>query len=122
MVVRQPIESHEVHSERLIRHAEEQLTNGDRLQASEKAWGAVAHHMKSIAERRGWSYRTHADVFRIVDRLSREMGEPRLRTLFAVANGLHQNFYEDAMEIDYVRTEIEDVKELLDLLVRADRT
>ncbi len=122
MVVRQPIESHEVHSERLIRHAEEQLTNGDRLQASEKAWGAVAHHLKSIAERRGWSCRTHAEGFRIVDRLSREMGEPRLRTQFAVANGLHQNFYEDAMGIDYVRTEIEDVKELLDLLVRADRT
>lgn len=121
MVVKQPIESHAVHSSRLIRHAEAQLANGDRLQASEKAWGAVAHHLKGIAERLGWSYRTHADVFRIVDRLSREMGEPRLRTLFAVANGLHQNFYEDAMELDYVRTEIEDVKALLDMLGRADR-
>jgi hypothetical protein len=49
------------------------------------------------------------------------MREPRLKTLFAVANGLHQNFYEDAMELDYVRAEIEDVKELLDMLRRADR-
>ena len=121
MVVKQPIESHVVHSERLTRHAEEQLVSGDRLQASEKAWGAVAHHLEGIAEQRGWSYRTHADVFRVVDRLSREMGEPGLKTLFAVANGLHQNFYEDAMELDYVRAEIEDVKELLDMLRRANR-
>ena len=121
MVVQQPIESHAAHSERSLQHAEEQVTGGDRLQASEKAWGAVAHHLKGTAEQRGWSYRTHADVFRIVDRLSREMREPRLKTLFAVANGLHQNFYEDAMELDYVRSEIEDVKELLAILGRADR-
>ena len=121
MVVQQPIESHTVHSERLLRHAEEQVTNGDRLQASEKAWGAVAHQLKGVAEQRGRSYRTHAYVFRIVERLSREMREPRLKTLFAVANGLHQNFYEDAMELDYVRSEIEDVKELLAMLSRADR-
>ncbi len=121
MVVKQPIESHAVHSERLLQHAEEQVTNGDRLQASEKAWGAAAHHLKGIAEQRGWLYRTHADVFRIVDRLSREMGEPRLKTLFAVANGLYQNFYEDAMELDYVRSEIEDVKELLAILSQEDQ-
>ena len=35
-----PIEDHAVHSDRLIRHAWEQLEQGDRLQASEKAWGA----------------------------------------------------------------------------------
>ena len=38
----QPIESHEVHSKRLMAHAWEQLEAGDRLQASEKAWGAIA--------------------------------------------------------------------------------
>ena len=41
-----PIEDHAVHSDRLIRHAWEQLEQGDRLQASEKAWGAVAHALK----------------------------------------------------------------------------
>ena len=33
-----PIESHAVHSDRLIADAEEELAKGDRLQASEKAW------------------------------------------------------------------------------------
>lgn len=54
-----PIEDHAVHSDRLIRHAWEQLEQGDRLQASEKAWGAVAHALKDIAARRGWRNRTH---------------------------------------------------------------
>ena len=39
----EPIEAHYVHSQRLILHAEEKLAEGDRIQASEKAWGAVAH-------------------------------------------------------------------------------
>ena len=55
-----PIEDHAVHSDRLIRHAWEQLEQGDRLQASEKAWGAVAHALKDIAARRGWRNRAHA--------------------------------------------------------------
>lgn len=54
-----PLEDHAVHSERLIRHAWEQLEQGDRLQASEKAWGATAHALKAIAARRGWRNRAH---------------------------------------------------------------
>ena len=52
-----PIETHKVHSERLMRHAEEQLAKGDRLQASEKAWGAAVHRLKDIANKRGWEVR-----------------------------------------------------------------
>ena len=47
-----PIESQFVHSLRLIRHAQDELDRGDRLQASEKAWGAVAHQLKAIANDR----------------------------------------------------------------------
>ncbi|MCY4652410.1 MAG: PaREP1/PaREP8 domain-containing protein, partial [Dehalococcoidia bacterium] len=56
----EPIEAHYIHSQRLIQHAEEKLAEGDRLQASEKAWGAVAHYFKHIAAQRGWRYVTHA--------------------------------------------------------------
>ena len=121
MVVKQPIESHEVHSQRLLRHAEQQLAMGDRLQASEKAWGGAAHRLKAIAGDRGWAYRTHADAFRVVERLSDEIGEPRLKILFSVANGMHQNFYEDSKSLDYIRTEIESVREFLEMLNRAER-
>ncbi len=118
-ITRQPIEDHQVHSQRLIRHAEEQLAAGDRLQASEKAWGAVAHGLKVIAARRGWRYRTHADVFRMAERLAAEMDEPEVETLVLVANQMHQNFYDDAMSEDLIRRNIDKVKALLDLLRRA---
>lgn len=116
MITHQPIEDHQVHSQRLIQHAEEQLAEGDRLQASEKAWGAVAHRLKVIAVRRGWRYRTHADVYRIAERLAVEMGEPRVETLILVANQMHQNFYDDAMSEGLIRRNIAKVKELLGLL------
>ena len=38
---------------RFLGHAEEELAKGHRLQASEKAWGAVAQQLKAIAEQRG---------------------------------------------------------------------
>ena len=34
---------------RFLDHAQEELDKGNRLQAGEKAWGAVAHQFKAIA-------------------------------------------------------------------------
>ena len=116
----EPIESHDVHSERLMRHAEEKLAEGDRLQASEKAWGAVAHRLKAIAERRGWEYNTHAQVYRIIKRLSAERGNRQISVLFSAAKGFHQNYYIDTMPLEELNDEMDNVKELLRLLEQAD--
>ena len=116
----EPIESHDVHSERLIRHAEEKLAEGDRLQASEKAWGAVAHRLKVIAERRGWEYNTHAQVYRIIKQLSVEQDNRQITVLFSAAKGFHQNYYIDAMPLEELNDEMENVKELLRLLEQVD--
>ena len=117
----EPIEAHYVHSQRLILHAEERLAEGDRLQASEKAWGSVAHYFKHIAAQRGWRYVTHADAFRISDRLAAELEQPRVRTLFSIANSMHGNFYQDQKSLDHI-AEINEVKVILDILRRADQT
>lgn len=113
-----PIESHDVHSERLIAQAEDELAKGDRLQASEKAWGAVAHRLKVIADHRGWEYTAHRHVYGVVRQLSDELGNQSVRDLFAYANGLHQNYYADATPIEELAYEIDKVKELLDILNR----
>ena len=112
----QPIEPHEVHSERLIRHAEEELDMGDRLQASEKAWGAVAHYLKVIADRHGWRYIGHSDAHTIAGNLAREEGNPEIEQLYDVANRLHTNFYIDRKTSDVIRADIEEVKALLEIL------
>ena len=111
-----PIEAHDVHSRRLIAHAEIELEKGDRLQASEKAWGAVAHRLKAIADRRGWEYVTHRQVYGIVERLVDELGDPRIEALFYAANGLHQNYCVDAQPIESLRRQIGMAEELLAIL------
>ncbi|MYA62953.1 MAG: hypothetical protein F4X94_10335 [Dehalococcoidia bacterium] len=118
----EPIEAHYVHSQRLILHAEEKLAEGDRIQASEKAWGAVAHYFKHLAAQRGWRYVTHADAFRISDRLAAELEEPRVKTLFSVVNSMHGNFYQDQKSLDHIGQEIEEVKVLLDILRRGENS
>ena len=116
----QPIEPHEVHSQRLIQHAVEELDRGDRLQASEKAWGSAAHYLKIIADRRGWRYRGHADAHRVARALSDEQGSQSIYNLFGVANELHVNFYLDAKSPESIRIGIEQVKTLLAMLANLD--
>ena len=111
-----PIESHAIHSARLIAHAEIELAKGDRLQASEKAWGAVAHRIKVIASERGWEYESHRQVYGIVERLADEIDNEELRTLFSAATSLHQNYYIDAVPIRQLEFEIAKVKQLLAML------
>ena len=112
MTTAAPIEAHDVHSRRLIAHAEIELAKGDRLQASEKAWGAVARRLKSIADRRGWRYETRSQVFGIVKRLADE----ELRCLFEFAYGLHKNYYADSAPIEQLEYQIGKVKDPLAML------
>ena len=116
-----PIEPYTTHSRRLMEHAEEELAKGDRLQASEKAWGAVAHQIKAIADRRGWEYDKHVQVFGIADRLAEETEDPeKVRLLFAVAHGLHKNYYIDATPLSAIEYQISEVKTLLEFLTRPE--
>ena len=110
-----PIESYEVHSERLLRHARIELEKGDRLQTSEKAWGAVAHAIKAVAAHRGWRYDTHSDATRVIVRLVPELGD-RVYLLYGVANYLHKNHCIDAMPMDELRDCLAYVEELLEIL------
>ena len=111
-----PIDEHRVHSRRLLQHAEEQLDNGDRLQASEKAWGAVAHRFNAIAEQRGWQYRTHRQIYDVAANLAAEAHRPGIESKLAIATQLHQNFYDDQMPESAIRASIDEVKDLLETL------
>ena len=54
-------ERHEAIRAVFLDHAEEEFEKDDMLQASEKAWGAVAHYVKSVAKANGWSDGSHRD-------------------------------------------------------------
>ena len=63
------IERHEATSERFLQHASDWYEKADLPQASEKAWGAVAHYLKAVAKSRDWSNSSHGD-------LGRDSGRP----------------------------------------------
>ena len=96
-----------------IARADEYLRAGDRVQASEKGWGAVAEAVKSIAEQRGWNHRGHRLLDDIVLQLSEEWERPDVRLLFDTAERLHINFYEDALATDAIAARLDNVKTLL---------
>lgn len=110
-------DDHVAISRRFIQQAEEELESGDLLQASEKAWGAVAHRLKAIARQRGWRHGSHRHYGGIVDLLEPEARNPgELRHLLAMADSLHANFYNVFMAELEVRDGIEDVKVFLEEL------
>ena len=100
-------------SQRLIQQAEDELRAGDLLQASEKAWGAAALAVKSVAAQRGWRHNNHALLYDISDQIADELRRPELGRLFRSASTLHTNFYEDWMAEGNVQGGIEDANTYL---------
>ena len=100
-------------SRHYIERADGYLQAQDRVQASEKGWGAVAEAIKSIAEQRGWNHQGHRLLNDVAYQLTKEWNRPDLKLLFDAMEKLHVNFYEDTMELDDVAASVENAKRLL---------
>ena len=108
------VEHHLKTCRRLIRQAGYELDKrGDRVQACDKAAGAVAHGVKAVAAARYWRSGSHNLRRRVVNLLAAEYDRPDLLTMQAFADQLHDNFYEDWMFEDEVRERLERVTGLL---------
>ena len=97
----------------LLAKARQELSS-DVAQASEKAWGAAASIVKSVAVRRGWEHDTHGLLHEAVGRLIAETGDEELGGLFIAANGLHTNFYENWSTGPVVQSGIDSVEKFLE--------
>ena len=109
-------ENHISIGRRLMAHADDQFAQGDFLQASEKAWGAVAHFLKALAAPRGLPHSSHYDLRQVVAHLVSETGNDRIRGLFSVCESVHANYYEAWMNEDILERSLADVRELITLL------
>ena len=107
------VEEHVRISRQFMRQAEEEFAKGDKLQASEKAWGAAAHAVKAVAQQRGWQHNGHRYLFEAIDKIYCETVDPEFLDLFRSANSLHMNFYENWQTDNFVQDGIERVKVLL---------
>ena len=113
-MVQAQVEKHVSTSNRFIEHASEQYVKGDLPQASEKAWGAVAHYLKSVAKSRDWPNSSHGDLDEVAGDLAYEADDvARAMRLYRSVSDLHRNFYEDRMPDEMVGGAIEDAVELL---------
>ena len=81
---------------RFILQARKHLEEGDRLQAGEKAWGAIAHNLKAIGELRGWRHESHRLVESIGRQIVAETADSDLGEYISeVYHKGHENFYEN---------------------------
>ena len=110
------VQTYQDASRTLLTQAFAELEQGDTRQASEKAWGATAQMLKSIAQHRGWERRGHWLIRRVASRLADETGDAEILRLYRVASDLHTNFYEGTDTAADVKAGLEDVRRLLDKL------
>jgi len=101
-------------SEKYMRDAEDLLSKGDYVQASGRAWGAVAQMVKALAAERGVGLRSHGELHREVVRIAEEAGDDEIRLLWQSAVSLHQNSYENWLPPEMVERNIEDVRKFLE--------
>ena len=100
----------------LMDRAEWEFSQGDLIQASEKAWGAVAQFLKALATQRGWAHETHQHLGQVADRLANETGDAEISNLFDRAESLHANFYEAHRSEAAVRRGMDAMQNYLDIL------
>ena len=114
-----PQEPHSVHSARLLGHASAMLDAGDRLQASEKIWGAVSHALRAVASKRGWPISVNADARDVARYIAQQTGDGELVELGGVRS-YHYNFYEDTMDIEDIRDGLATAERICGKLLAAD--
>ena len=109
-------ENHVAMSKRFLDHAERELKRGRRLQASEKAWGAVAHALNAIAVQRGWRHGTHRIYYPMIRYLQKEYERDDLLTRFNAAEGAHSNFYQNRADTEGIQQSINASREFVEIL------
>ncbi len=92
--------------------ADELLKQEDFTQASEKFWGATATLTKAIAATRKKQIKTHDGITFFLTSLTNELKDKSILNVIFIANGLHQNFYEDALTPEAVKHGAKSIKQL----------
>ena len=103
------INEHIQMAQEFLGRSDRYFAEGDRLQGSEKLWGAAAHAITAVARRRGWKLGRHIDMRENTQALASELAEPILFQRFKVAEKFHSNFYHgfmDTPEIESLRPSV----------------
>ena len=94
-----------------LAQSDAEFVEGDRLQASEKLWGAATHAIMAAAQQRGWRHGSHRALKEAAEQLSDDHNDPLIEYGFLAAEKFHRNFYHDNMEdfeLDLDRPKVHD--------------
>ncbi len=100
-------------SEKYLHDAEILLSKGDLSQASEKLWDATVTIVKAIAAQRRKTLKTHEGIKFFLAQIARELKDESVNSVSLVAEGLHQNFYENAEHPDSVKKGAKTIKQFI---------
>ena len=100
-------------SEKYLHDAEILMKKGDLSQASEKLWGATVAIVKAIAAQRGKTLKTHEGIKFFLAEIAREIKDESVNSVSLVAEGLHQNFYENTEHPDSVKKGAKTIKQFV---------
>ena len=88
------IDYHTERSWHFLELVDDEVERGELEEAGNKLWGAAAHAIKAVAERRGWPHGAHRDLEEVVLRLVDDEGAPAiLYTYYGLASWFHSRFY-----------------------------
>ena len=104
------VRDHTQTSQEFLVASDREFAAGDTLQASEKLWGAAAHAIMAVAQRRGLEHGTYRALInaarQIADEADEDLLRSELRSGILAARHFHSNFYNGTMEpedIEYDR-------------------
>lgn len=108
---------HRERSRHFLDLVEDELERGELEEASNKVWGAAAHAIKAVAERRGWPHYAHTLLEDAVKRLVYDEGAPRdLLIQYMTASSYHNRFYGQPPAPEFIRAGQELVAEFISTL------
>ncbi len=112
------IEDYRLQSREFLERSRRYLAEDDLHQASEKGWGAAAWMTKAAATAQGWQYDKHEHFSEVLYQAGKLTGDNRIRSLRAIANSLHGNFYQRKrfLHADDISASLDEVATLLDIL------
>ena len=112
---------HRERSRHFLALVDDELTRGELEEASNKVWGAAAHAIKAVAERRGWQHHAHTLLEVAVHRLVHEENAPGdLLIQYMTASAYHRRFYGSPPPEPYIRAGKELISQFIDTLESLD--
>ena len=109
-------DEHMLISRQFIEHARDELEKDERLQASEKVWGAEQHALAAVGKERGWLTEDYYPKTSIALHLEDEFNDPSIRIYHRNFNTYHRNFYQNDVHAEEIRKGIIDVEQFVNLL------